>query len=356
MNWLVVNHSNDMHGAERVCLETVAALCNAGHRVTVVVPCQGEKRLFEAALPSDVCVLRLPYKAAGVSGARCKMVDLYNLPALWRLKRYCRRQHIERIYASTYIVDIASALARSLRLPLYWHLHEEPTPEFDWSPSMAERYRKVFSSAHLIWLSERQRTLWQEALSIPLNGPVLLNPIRRIDIAPIPHDGLHIGYLGKLEERKNLPMLLRVFARFKEQNPTSRLTLCGASCAAELRAYAAPGVEVRMHTDDVASFYAEIDILVLPSRRETMPLVVGEAMQAGVAVLQTTESGMRERLTDGYDTLFISPDDEDAWYEALCQLSDADYRAGMQAAACETISGLLAEHDYHKEILTAICE
>jgi len=83
-----------------------------------------------------------------------------------------------------------------------------------------------------------------------------------------------------------------------------------------------PVLTVLPQTHEVEKFYNNIDILVLPSWRETMPLVVFEAMQAGVCVLQTNRSGMSELLEGKKETLFFSPDREEELEQLLMNCMD----------------------------------
>src|SRR5207237_5507984 len=56
----------------------------------------------------------------------------------------------------------------------------------------------------------------------------------------------------------------------------------------------------------------ETDVVVLPSRDETMPIVILEAMGLGKAVISTNVGGVREWLRDGMNGLLVEPENQEA--------------------------------------------
>jgi glycosyltransferase involved in cell wall biosynthesis len=72
--------------------------------------------------------------------------------------------------------------------------------------------------------------------------------------------------------------------------------------------------------DDVPALIAAVDVLVLPSWIEGLPLVVLEAMAAGVPVVATAVGGTAEALVDGETGLLVPPRDVDALGRALDEL------------------------------------
>jgi len=61
----------------------------------------------------------------------------------------------------------------------------------------------------------------------------------------------------------------------------------------------------------------ETDVVVLPSRDETMPIVILEAMGLGKAVVSTDVGGVREWLRDGMNGLLVERENSDALAGAL---------------------------------------
>lgn len=67
----------------------------------------------------------------------------------------------------------------------------------------------------------------------------------------------------------------------------------------------------------------DADAVVLPSRDETMPIVILEAMGLGKAVLSTNVGGVREWLHDGMNGLLVEKENPEALARALAACADS---------------------------------
>lgn len=63
-------------------------------------------------------------------------------------------------------------------------------------------------------------------------------------------------------------------------------------------------------------------ILLLPSRREGMPMSILEAMAYGEAVVSTRVGGIPEAMEEGGSGFLIEPDDEHSLYRTIRRLLD----------------------------------
>ena len=362
---LFISHARGIHGAEAVMVQAVKACVAAGARVTVVVPSIVLDAGLEMSLRNrKVQVLALPYRAAGVHALRTCIVRAYNMYALSRLKTFVKKEKVDTIYSSTSITILGTALAKATGVRHVWHWHEPVDQRFGWHRSLTALYRrKAQEAATIICISHAQQTEWEQTLGMAMpNAQIVYNPIKRIETpAKKTHSGIRLGFIGHFEERKNLPLLLRAFEKLHVSYPETSLWLCGAISdkdrlyvekMTELRS---PIVNILPQIADVASFYNAIDILVLPSWRETMPLVVLEAMQAGVCVLQTNRSGMTERLADRKESLFFSPEDEEGLSALLTQCMDTAYRRKIAEAGQKKALDLVSNTTFDQQIQTLLC-
>ena len=365
---MFISHARGVHGAEAVMVQAIRACAARGVRVTVVVPSIVPDQGMEEVLRNipDVRILALPYRAAGVHACRTALVRLYNARAIRALTQYVQREQGSTIYSSSSITILGAALAQATGVRHVWHFHEPVDRRFGWHPSMTGLYRRMVSQAdRILCISRAQKAEWEQTLGLQLlNAKIVYNPIKRIETtSPEPHEGIRIGFIGHFEERKNIGTLVRVFERLHTTQPNTALWLCGATgetdrrYIAEMTQMPSPVLEVLPQTQDVASFYSRIDILVLPSWRETMPLVVLEAMQAGVCVLQTDRSGMKELIEDGRESLFFAPENEEGLYTLLEQCcTDADYRQGIAAAGQKKAQELVNHSSFDEQIQKILCE
>jgi len=155
---------------------------------------------------------------------------------------------------------------------------------------------------------------------------------RRLERRP-PRDHVTIGCLGRLADEKRLDVLIRAVASMKHRQAV-RLLIYGDGPLRELlaelagRLGIADRVEFRGNTPDVAAAYAELDIVVVCSRRESSSNTALEAMAAGKAVVVSGAGGLPELIDHGRSGECVPIGDVGVLAETLDRLTgDADRRS-----------------------------
>jgi len=88
---------------------------------------------------------------------------------------------------------------------------------------------------------------------------------------------------------------------------------------------------------DIPVVFAATDIMLLPSRREGLPLAVVEAMLSNVAVIAARTAGVPEIITHGENGLLFEAGDVRALASRIEQLvTDAELRRRLAEAGCAT--------------------
>jgi glycosyltransferase involved in cell wall biosynthesis len=157
-----------------------------------------------------------------------------------------------------------------------------------------------------------------------------------------PHsNALTILFLGRLGERKGVPVLLEAAEMLKNQGCLFRLLLGGDG---DVGLYLADA-DRRGLSDSIeylgwvsgekkAHLLNTADIFVLPSRSEGFPVSVVEAMASGLAIVSTTIPGIVDAVTHKQEALLVPPGDANALAEALRTLiSERALRLQLGAAA-----------------------
>ena len=365
---LFISHARGIHGAEAVMVQAIKACAAKGARVTLVVPSIVPDEGMEKALQGirNVHVLPLPYRAGGGNILRTRLVRIYNLRTLWQLERYVEQERVTTIYSNTTITILGAELAKRTHVRHIWHWHEPVDERFGWHFTLKEYFCSLVEvTDQIICISQHQKEEWSKELDRALaNAQVVYNPIKPIRFTPNRGTLRHaicIGFIGHFEERKNLPMLMQTFVDIHDTMPEVRLLLCGAKneydrmYVEQMTDLREPVVSIMEQTSEVEKFYNRIDILVLPSWRETMPLVVLEAMQAGICVLQTNRSGMKEIIEDGKESLFFSPEKPDELEDLLSKCMNESYRSRIAKAGQEKALQLVNNQQFDQQIQTLLC-
>lgn len=105
--------------------------------------------------------------------------------------------------------------------------------------------------------------------------------------------------VGRLAHQKGQDLLLEAWPHVLARVPDAELVMVGdGPLAATLKAVEPPNTRWHGHSVAVAGFYAEADVVVLPSRAEGMALVPLEAMACGRSVVAFDVEGVRQSLGD----------------------------------------------------------
>ena len=159
----------------------------------------------------------------------------------------------------------------------------------------------------------------------------------------IPADAPVIGVLARLSEQKGLTYLVSAMPAILAAHPETHLLLVGdgplqEDLAAQARSL---GVDHRTHfvgyRANTVDFLRAMDLFVLPSLYEGMPLSVLEAMGAGLPVVATAVDGTPEAVLDGETGCLVPPADSAALASAVNRLLGDRSRAatmGRNGRAC----------------------
>jgi glycosyltransferase involved in cell wall biosynthesis len=152
-------------------------------------------------------------------------------------------------------------------------------------------------------------------------------------------DAWVVGVVGRLDNMKNQAMLVRAMAPLLSSRV--RLVIVGdgerrADVEAAVAALPEPRwVVMTGRRMDVPRLVHAFDVFSLSSRSEGLPLVVPEAMAAGLPIVATAVGGLPSVVDDG-ETGLLVPVDEQALAAALARLErDRDLARAMGARARE---------------------
>jgi glycosyltransferase involved in cell wall biosynthesis len=158
---------------------------------------------------------------------------------------------------------------------------------------------------------------------------------------------LRIGYVGRLvEEQKRLSRLVPIAAELSRRAIPFHLQLIGdgPDRPAVERAFREHGLHEHvsfpgwLDRDALAQRYAELDVLVMVSDAEGLPIALLEAMGHGaVPVVSDVQSGMTSVIRNGENGFLLSKHDTQGFADRVELLArDVSRRRAMQAKSWET--------------------
>jgi glycosyltransferase involved in cell wall biosynthesis len=154
---------------------------------------------------------------------------------------------------------------------------------------------------------------------------------------------------GRLAAQKGFGTLLNAAARWRDLKPEPLLVIAGEGpLEAELKARAATlGLDARFpgHRDDMPALLGAAAVFVLPSVWEGQPLILQEALRAGVPVVATRVGGIPD-LTGEDAALLVPPGDTSRLAEAVrAVLTDPALALWLRRAAADRGRTLPDEED-----------
>jgi phosphatidyl-myo-inositol alpha-mannosyltransferase len=176
------------------------------------------------------------------------------------------------------------------------------------------------------------------------NGVDLGRLQRAVPIARWQDGTANILFVGRLEDRKGLPHLLKAFRLIRRSGTDARLLVVGSGPQErEARRYVMTrglgNVEFlgRVTDEEKAQLFRTADIYVSPATgRESFGIVLLEAMAAGAPIVCSDIHGYKGVVQRGRQAILTPPGDQKALAAAITQLlDDPALRARMGAAGRE---------------------
>lgn len=137
--------------------------------------------------------------------------------------------------------------------------------------------------------------------------------------------------VGRIDEQKNYPLMIKAFSRVCSTNPHIRLRIFGTGSAGYTRRISelisSIGMENRIllmgRSDNIASAYLSSDVFIIASNYEGMPNALAEAMASGLVCISTDCKTGPSDLIDNCINGFLFPcGDEDKLTELIAFACD----------------------------------
>jgi glycosyltransferase involved in cell wall biosynthesis len=352
---LLVIDSLDGGGAERYVVDLAIALRGRGWPVEVACSTGGVRAgaLTDAGIPVSVLLGGLVKRR--VSGGYGRA-----------LRRLVRDRRPAVVHAHLYASAAAAVVAtRGLSVPVVLTEHTEAP----WRDRAARAIsRRVYQRVdHVVAVSSAIRDTLVGTYGVPAGRVDLLLPATAAPAAaPRRATGgtaATVGVVGRLVPEKGVDVFLRAVALVSAAVPAARFVVVGDGplrAALEDRAVALGLAGVVTFTGfrpDAPQLIAGLDVLVVPSRSDGSPLVVCEAMAAGIPVVASRVGGLPDLVAHGDSGLLVRPEDPADLARSLVRLlrdpaaAQALGRRGRQLAEARSHARLV---DRMTEVYAAV--
>ncbi|MEN3279607.1 MAG: hypothetical protein V7607_747 [Solirubrobacteraceae bacterium] len=159
--------------------------------------------------------------------------------------------------------------------------------------------------------------------------------VRETAVAPQPVGPLRAVVLANLVRQKGVDVLVRAAAKAQREWTVDVLGEGSARATIEALIAREGGERVRLRgwVADPAAWVARADVVVVPSRWESMPYAAAEAMASGRPVVASRVDGLSELVVHEHTGLLVAPESPRELVDALDRLaSDRELAAAMGAA------------------------
>lgn len=164
----------------------------------------------------------------------------------------------------------------------------------------------------------------------------------------LPEEGLIVAGIGRLAAQKNFSLFLRMAARVAKERDDVTFVLFGNGPLRGELENEAENLDLKSRlrfvpfVEDRVTLYRCVDVLVVTSDYEGLPMTVSEAMACGVPVVASRLDGIAELFRHEQEVLMVDPGDEDGFVEMVLRMTDdAELRKKLAGAARRVVEGKL---------------
>ena len=325
----------DMGGLERLAIDLAQCQLAEGHEPIIYCLTHPGRLAPEAA-------------AMGISLRSFEKPAGPNLGTVWKIAKQLRRDRPDVLHAHNHLVQHYAVLAGLLAgVPVIVNTRHRAEPRLvnapgGWQVTPESRAKKSdwLFRATLPWtdcvvmISESTRQFFIRHCGIPpAKTRVILNGAHLEKFLNAPaHPGsapprVRFGIAARLVPDKDHFTLLRAFAAVAAVVPGAELQIAGDGPLRDRLTALAQELNLTNRViflgalSDTPQFLSQLDIFVLSSLNEGLPLALLEAMAAGLPIVATRAGGVEEAAVDGHNAFLSAPGDSNGLAEAMIRMA-----------------------------------
>jgi len=271
---------------------------------------------------------------------RLGMWSKFDLRAVWKLASLLTRDGYKLLHCHTPRTAMIGRLAAPLAgTPMIYHVHSPTSRDStrivqNWLNVKTEQLSltgvaRLITVSHSLCQHMQTEGYSQDLISVVPNGVPCLEQVADRET---PAGEWTLGAVALFRPRKGVEMLIDAIGILRKQGKNVRLRAVGPFETPEyekelkqrvVSREVEPFVEWTGFAQNVNAELAQMDMFVLPSLYgEGLPMVVLEAMAAGVPVVGTRVEGVPEAIRDGVDGVLAEPSDAEDLARVIATVID----------------------------------
>ena len=321
MKILHIIDSGGLYGAEVMLLNLMSEQVAMGH--VPILASIGDPGIPEKPLEVEC-------RRRGIKVEVFRMKPGPNILGAFKVLNFAWSQNVDLLHSHGYKGNILFGfLPRFVRkVPIISTLHGwtwsggmNRMRVYEWLDALSlSRVDRVVTVSSAMQNHPRLKNMRDLALGVVPNGiPIDLGTVRKditdlnLEIIAFCRGGFTIGAIGRLSPEKAFDALLEVVATLSAQETDIRLVILGEGGlrASHEAAVSKLGLEKNVlmpgYVPDAKRYLPLFSLFAMPSLTEGLPMVLLEAMQAGVPIIATRVGGIPEVLQDGRCGILINP-------------------------------------------------
>jgi len=281
----------------------------------------------------------------GVTVKNFDLKTLLDLRIISRLVKYIRKNKIDIVQTAVFPADVYGRISASLaKVPIIistMHRVEDHKQESIYRMLFFVDTLTMALTTKIIAVSEAVKNylisfhkVRPEKISVIYNGldtyqyqyqcNIDISRFKRtLDVKP---DIPTVAFIGRIVKVKGLKYLFRAAASILERGEIVQFLIVGNGPLKDHFIQQSQLLGIERHVsflgfrEDIPHILAVIDVLVLPSLREGLPLTILEAMRAGKPIIATNVGGIPEAIIDAETGILVPPRDSKRLGDAICYL------------------------------------
>lgn len=343
-------------GAEKVLTDIVCHLDKTKYDITVCTVTDGD--VYEKRI-APVCRYRsflktADYRAGGIKQvlfwARIKLI--YGLPAKVVYKHFFRERYdIEIAFIEGFATKIIAASPNSKSKKIAWvHIDLSQNSYADKYYSNLDEQRAAYKRFNrILCVSESVKEAFEQKLFSDASVCVQYNPVDEKYIlqqagealsVQRPENGLLLGTVGRLEQQKGYPRLLKCAKRLRDEGHRFTLWIIGKGSQQE-------ELEQYVHENDLGDVVKllgfhknpykclnQCDAFICSSYAEGFSTAATESLILGKPVFTVECAGMQELIGDSHSGVIV-PNTDEALYDLMEKLVSGQFDLAQYTQAAK---------------------